>query len=229
MHPCDAIGQGDHPPFDFKGHIYSSNEVVLEGPPLDYTDMGNDDDEVREYLAMEYDENDEEYKFAKDDEHLMEAFDNARNGLVDRVDNQTFPLKKSYRLVFPSSVHLSAEVLDAHKEHKDSSKLHMRPLPIEYVLDKQAEAMLESLTWEDVETKTVELYDDDMFAGKSSRDVLFIPQPMVAVQRFVIELADLNKDSRKKGKIVKAADAGGVTAMMAALNKKKGKKKKANS
>ena len=46
------------------------------------------------------------------------------------------------------------------------------------------------------------------------------------LQHFIIRLVDLNKDVRKKGRIVKPADVDKTIAMMSALNKKKGKKKK---
>ena len=100
--------------------LYSSNEVVVECPVLDHTEMGRDDEEVREYLA----EDDDGNMDAKD-EVVMEAYDNARNNLEDRIDAQGFPSKKQYRLLFPSNVHLSGKVLEAHKIYKDSNRLHM--------------------------------------------------------------------------------------------------------
>ena len=39
VHPCDAMGQGDHLPFEYKAHLFSSNEVVVECPVLDYTEL----------------------------------------------------------------------------------------------------------------------------------------------------------------------------------------------
>ena len=47
VHPCNAMGQGEHLPFDFKAHIHSSNEIIIEAPMLDFTDMGKDDEEMQ--------------------------------------------------------------------------------------------------------------------------------------------------------------------------------------
>ena len=119
IHPCDGLGQGEYSQFDFKGYLYSYDTVMIEGPVLDYTDMGGDDEAIQEFLE------DEDGDLDKEDTHLMEAYDNARNGIIDRVNNQDFPTKKQWVVVFKNgekAVQLSSEVLEKHKEFKDSNK-----------------------------------------------------------------------------------------------------------
>ena len=219
VHPCDALGQDQHIPFDFKAHLYSSHEVVFECPPMDYTAMGLDNDHVREYLQ----EDDGSYS-EKIDEVLMEAMDNYRNNLNDRIDNQEFPIKKQYRLIFDSSVQLNASVLESNEKFKDSNRLNLYPLPISYEIAALGDVtdFDEDTTWDDLDKQTVSLKNQS--GVEVEQDVYIVKQPIVMISQFAVELADLNKDARKKGKIVKAADIGGATAMMSALGKKKKKK-----
>lgn len=226
VHPCDAIGHGDHPPFEFKAKLDDTQTVTIEGPVLDYTDKGGDDDEVRDYLLEDADPEDMDSqgdpKMNEEDEVMMEAFDNARNNLEERIENEVLAPKKEWKLMFPSDVHLSKAVLDVHKPYKESDRLHMRALPIEYEL-LNAAVNPNDLSWEDVEKHTVAMHDDQ---GKEvQQDVFFYAQPTVSVMRFAIYFADLNKDSRLGKKIIKAADTMGTTAMMAAMGRKKKKKK----
>ena len=221
VHPCDALGQGDHLPFEYKAYLYSSTEVVVEVPVLDFTQQGKDDDHVRDYLTQE----DGSYH-GKSDQVLMEAVDNARNNLDDRMDNQDFPPTKSYRLIFDSSVHLSAEVLKTNEAFKDSSRLHLAPLPIEYPLTALEDDIFDfddDMKWSDLQKKKIRLLDDNGMGVE--QEVYAVPQPHMVVQRFVIELADLNKDAFKKGKVIKAVNVKGATAMMNAMGRKKKKKK----
>ena len=101
----------------------------------------------------------------------------------------------------------------------------MTPLPIDYPLEKQCESLFKDLAWDEIDQKTLDLLTTEDSNISKEKEVHIIPQPTVAIQRFIIKLADLNKDTCKKGKVVKAADHGGMTAMMAALGKKKKKKK----
>ena len=196
-------------------------EVVVECPVMDYTDMGKDDEVVREFLQYEEDGS---VVIDRDDEVIMEAMDNARNSILDRIDNQDFPTKKQYRIVFEGGVHLSSDVLKIHEGFKDSNRLSLRPLPIDFVVTKSWETILDDLTWDDVAVQDLELPKSDDDQMKEKKQVIIIRQPTVTVHRLLIELADLNKDARKKGKVVKAVDTSGATAMMAAMNKKKKKK-----
>ena len=113
-HPCDTLGQGDHLPFDFKGYLFNSREIVIESPIMDYSDMGHDGDHINRF----FDPNDEA-ALTEDEENVVEAYENARNTIEERIDNQDFPVKKQYRLVFPEGVHLDKDTLEAHALYRD--------------------------------------------------------------------------------------------------------------
>ena len=247
VHPCDVLGQGkNHEAFPFKAHHYNSREVVVEVPVLDYTDMGKDDEWVRQLYEDEDNDDDSsdgssmggsqgteneekqlEKQLKRDHYVLMEALDNGRNKLNDRINNKVFPVKKQYRVVFDDDVDLSGEVLKVHEPFKDTSRLTLRPLPIEYVLERMQETYLADLTWEDVDTVKMSLPKDDEDNMKEQKEVHIVAQKCMFVTRLCIELADLNKEHRKKGRIVtKSTDVSGAEAMMAAMSIKKKKKKK---
>jgi hypothetical protein len=241
VHPCDVLGQGKgHEPFTFKAHHFNAKEIVVEVPVLDYTDMGKDDDYVRQLYddddddddgssqdGSQEDSGDEEKRLKREHYVLMEALDNGRNKLNDRVNNKEFPIKKQYRIVFEDDVDLSAEVLKVHEAFKDSSRLTLRPLPIEYVLQTMQEQYMDDLTWEDVETLNFSLPKDDEAGMRETKEVHVLAQKLMVVTRFCIELADLNKEHRKRGRIVtKSTYVSGAEAMMAAMSIKKKKKKK---
>ena len=110
--------------------------------------------------------------------------------------------------------------------YKDSNWLFMRALPIDYELEAFGDAVEfltadDDLTWDDIEKKKINRNDSS--GMKSKKTVYIIEKPRHSVHRFVVELADLNKAARKKGRIVKPADVKGTTAMMAAMGKKKEK------
>jgi len=169
----------------------------------------------------------------------MEAFDNYRNTLDSRIKKTSagneeykidkellFPVKKQYKLIFINgsrSVHLSSEVLECHRKSKNLLK--MEALPIEYEIEKMI-TKNEDLEVGDLETLSYKTKDSH---GQTSEHTVYVlPRPTFVLQRFIIRLADLNQDVRKKGRIVKAADVDEAVAMMSALNKKKKKKKKKN-
>lgn len=229
VHPCDVLGEGNHEPFQFKAHLYSTTEIVIEVPVLDFTDMGKDDDLVRELFSADADSDEEENTMAKEDYVLLEALDVGRNKLNDRINNKVFPIKKQYRVLFDDDVQLSSAVLKIHEPFKDSSRLMLRPLPIDYCLGNMQKPFEESLTWADINQTdmTLRISDDELI--NEQRRVSTLPVKMMVVTRLCIEMADLNKEHRKKGKIVsKSADVSGAEAMMAAMSMKK-KKKKATS
>ena len=134
VHPCDVLGQGSHEAFPFKAHLFSTKEIVVEVPVLDYTDMGKDDDFVRslfreaESSSSDDESENEANKMQKENYVLMEALDVGRNKLNDRINNKIFPVKKQYRVVFEDDVELSSEVLNTHKAFKDTSCLHLLSL-----------------------------------------------------------------------------------------------------
>jgi len=231
VHPCDALGQGKSPAFDFQATLMSSDTLIVTAPVLDFTDRGMDDEAVREYLEVA----EGEYDLAED-EVTMEAFDNYRNTLDSRMEKtgtgneeykidkeQSFPVKKQYKLIFINgsrSVHLSSEVLECHRKSKNLLKLEA--LPIEYDIEKMTPKP-EDIELGDLETLTYKTQDN---VGQVTTNTVYVlPQPTFVLQRFIIRLADLNQDVRKKGRIVKAADVDEAVAMMSALNKKKKKKK----
>lgn len=218
-HPCDVLGQDEHPHFEFTASLDSSTEVLCSYPVLDYTDLGQDDDHLREYLE------DEEGNLDEEDQFLMDAYDNARNKLDDRKGTRVFPKKKQYRLVISGGVQLSASVLEAHKAHKGTKTLQMQPVPLSYPLKKEHEANRKLWTWEDMVEMEVEMSESDTINTVVSKKVIVMPTPMVSVYRLIIPLADLNKEYLEGGKRAKAPDVSGATAMMAALGKKKKKKK----
>ena len=223
IHPCDAIGQGEHPPFEYQAWLYSSNVVIVEAPVLDYTDMGKDDIKLEDSLEDNQGELDEE------DGIPMAAYDDYCNQQIeDQVNKKEFPIKKQYRLEFDGDVMLSSSVLESHQAYSDSGKLHTRPVAIEYVLENRYNYMVDELTWDDLETTKLSLPNSDTDSMVVEKDVIIVPQPTIIVQRLVIELADLSKDAHKKGRVVKAADVSGATAMLQQMGGKK-KKKKATS
>ena len=220
-HPCDVLGQDEHQPFDFSASLESTTEVVCSYPVLDYTDLGEDDEHLREYLE------DEDGNLDEEDRYIMDAYDNARNKLEDRKGTRDFPKKKHYRLVFAGGVQLSADVLDAHSAHKGTKNLQLQPVPLSYPLKKEHEANKELWTWEDMVDVQLEMKESDTIDTIVSKQVVVMPTPMVSVYRLVIPLADLNKEYLEGGKRQKVPDVSGATAMMAALGKKKKKKKAA--
>ena len=50
------------------------------------------------------------------DEVVMEAFDNARNTLEDRINDKGFPSKKQHHLIFPLDVHLRGKARNARTQ-----------------------------------------------------------------------------------------------------------------
>ena len=120
-----------------------------------------------------------------------------------------------------------SDVLDTHTAFKDTSRLHLCPLPIDYTLEVFQKQYLSALTWDDLpeEKVTLRLSDDD--GTKDTRKVYCVADKLMCITRFCVELADLKKEHRKKGRIVsKNADVTGAEAMMAAMSIKKKKKKK---
>ena len=224
VHPCDAVGQKAHSPFEFKAHLYSEKEVVVEVPVLDYTDMGKDDEHVREIFEYE-DENGGGVTMDKEDEVLMEALDVGRNKLADRIDNKVFPIKKQYRIKFSGDVKLNSEVLKAHQDSKDTSQLFLRPLPIDYSVDVLQNAYENDLTWAELPLRIVNLARSESDLTQEQRNTHFLHLKMLAIQRLCIELADMNKEHRKRGKIVKPANVSSATAMLSAMSIGKKKKK----
>ena len=230
VHPCDALGQGGSDAFDYQASLMASDTLLITAPILHYTDRGQDDEEVREYLELSEGEFEE-----PSDEVTMEAFDNHRNTLDTRIEKSeggsehkedkelAYPLKKQHKLVFINGeqpVHLSSDVLKCHEGK--NNKLQLEALPIEYEVEKMNPSM-EDVELNDLESVTIKERNNSM---ESETKVWILPRPTFVLQRFIIRLADLNKDVRKKGRIVKPADVDKTIAMMSALNKKKGKKKK---
>ena len=233
VNPCDTLGQGDHPPFEYKAYLYNHREIVQVCLVLDYSDMGHEGD----LITLFFDPNEEE-NYTEEEENVVEAYENARNTIEERVDNQEFPVKKQYRVIFPEDVYLDKDGLEAHELYRDSNRLHMQPLPIEYALDKRREQIIQDIqengNWADleddfdnVEKVTWNLPETDGGMDEK-KDVYLVAVPYNVVHRFVIEIADSNKNSIKRGKAEKQADVQGMTAMMAAMGtsnkKKKGKK-----
>jgi len=172
----------------------------------------------------------------EEDKVTMEAFDNHRNTLNTRIEKTlaggdecksdkdlAYPTKKQHKVIFVNgkhSVHLSSEVLECHR--KSNNLLKMEALPIEYDVEKMI-PKIEDLDVGDLETLSYKTKDS---VGQTiDHTVCVLPRPTFVLQRFIIRLADLNQDVRKKGRIVKAADVDEAVAMMSALNKKKKKKK----
>ena len=102
VHPCDVLGQGvSHPAFEFKAHQFNSTEIIIEVPVLDYTDVGKDDEAVRQFLLDKEDNktgsgDDKEQQMSQEYDVIMEALDVGRNKLTERINNKTLPIKKQY-------------------------------------------------------------------------------------------------------------------------------------
>lgn len=186
----DAFGEKIRPKvkgFDFKCQIYNSSSLCITAPLLDFSDRGNDDELIRHRYQQG---------------SVIDAIDNARNGLPERYGKgpNYQQAKKRFILEFIDPVELSAEVLKEH-EGKTNNELAMRAIQV---------------TPSRTEHRKIEVEDPKNQGMTVETDIeVYIETP---VPRLVWRVADLLGKNRKKGRTEIEANEG-TTEAAAALSR----------
>ena len=172
VHPCDVLGEPTMklPRFIYKCRRLTSTTLVVEAPTLDFSDVGHDDEVIREILENR-----------TDGPVIMDGLDNSRSDIEARMDAEHNPMtgKMQYHLVFPDHCSLDETVLEKHKG-MSNSELKMEALPLSRSITRLA-----------TKKKGADGMEVDQHTG-------------FAAPRIFWRVADLNKESQKKGRANRA-------------------------
>lgn len=194
------------PPFNFKCTIYRTNKLLITAPLLEWSDRGNDDEHIRKKYGV--------------DSVLMNALDEHRNAAVSRIGDKTFQTAvKHVILEFPTTVELSGECLLINKRKNkkgvSTGSTESMTLKLEAINFATDVSSKEDTNWE----RRVIPFTD---ASGKTQDLEVPVWIQDKKPRVFWRVADVSKDSRKRGKMENDSDsddaAEGVAAMLAGAN-----------
>jgi len=178
VHPCNVLGEPEvkMPRFVYKCRHLTSTTLVVEAPSLDFADVGHDDEIIRDMLNNR-----------NDGEVIMDGLDNSRSDIEARMDAEHNPMtgKMQYHLLFPDHCNLDETVLEKHSK-MSNGELKMEPLPYARTVTRLAPKKQSTGA-----STTTSAMDVD-------------PSVKFAATRIFWRVADLNKESQKKGRADRA-------------------------